>query len=210
MSHIRAVLTDIGGVLLTNSWDRQSRRRAAERFGIDYGEMDERHHLTFDTYEEGKLSLDRYLRRVVFYMDRDFSPEEFKAFMRDQSKPHDEMLEAMRWVASENDVRMAGITNDTRELVEYRTREFRLHDFLEFVVASCFVHIRKPDDDIFQIALDLAQVSPDEAVYIDDRPMFTEVAGELGIHGVHHRSAVETMEALAGLGLTVPPSGGTI
>ncbi len=43
--------------------------------------MNERHHLTFDTYEEGKLSLDEYLNRVVFYQERTFSKEEFKAFM---------------------------------------------------------------------------------------------------------------------------------
>lgn len=204
MSRIRAVLTDIGGVLLTNSWDRSSRRRAAEEFGIDHDEMDERHHLTFDIYEEGKLSLDRYLDRVVFFRDREFTPQDFKAFMRDQSKPHDDMLQAMRRVARDNPVRMAGITNDAREFVEYRTRKFELNDFLEFIVASCFVHCRKPDDDIFRIALDLSQVAPEEAVYIDDRPMFTEVAGELGVHGIHHRKREDTLQALESLGLTVP------
>jgi len=205
MSHIRAVLTDIGGVLLTNSWDRDSRRRAAEKFGIDHQEMDERHHLTFDIYEEGKLSLDRYLDRIVFFREREFTPQDFKAFMRDQSKPHDDMLQAMRRVAAENPMRMAAITNDTRELVEYRTQKFKLSDFLEFIVASCFVHCRKPDDDIFRITLDLAQVAPEEAVYIDDRAMFIEVACELGLHGIHHRNTEDTLGALEGLGLAVPP-----
>jgi putative hydrolase of the HAD superfamily len=203
MGRIKAVLTDIGGVLLTNSWDRESRRQAAERFGLDHQKMDERHHLTFDIYEQGKLSLDRYLERVVFFRKRSFSAEDFKAFMREQSKPHENMLRAMRRLATDNPVRMAGITNDTRELVEYRTRKFELNDFLEFIVASCFVHLRKPDDDIFRIALDLAQVDPGEAVYIDDRPMFTEVAGDLGLHGIHHRSATDTLKALESLGLTV-------
>jgi len=204
MTRVKAVLTDIGGVLLTNSWDRNGRRRAAQAFGIDHDEMDERHHLTFDIYEEGKLSLDRYLDRVVFFRERDFTLEDFKAFMRRQSKPLEDMLSAMRQVAAENPVRMAAITNDTRELVEYRTKEFKLNDFLEFIVASCFVHCRKPDDDIFRIALDLAQVAPEAAVYIDDRAMFTEVAEELGLHAIHHRNTEETLQALEDLGLEVP------
>ena len=78
---ITTLFLDIGGVLLTNGWDRQARRLAAERFQLDHGEFDERHHLTFDTYEEGKLSLDEYLDRVVFFGERAFSREAFKAFM---------------------------------------------------------------------------------------------------------------------------------
>ena len=83
-----------------------SRQRAAETFGLDYDEMSERHHLTFDTYEEGKLSLEEYLNRVVFYEDRSFSREDFKKFMYAQSKPYPEMINLIRgleetiWTAS--------------------------------------------------------------------------------------------------------------
>lgn len=64
---ITTLFSDVGGVLLTNGWDRRSRRLAAETFDLDPDEMDERHHLTFDAYEEGKLSLDDYLDRTVFH-----------------------------------------------------------------------------------------------------------------------------------------------
>src|SRR6266516_2408383 len=87
-SNITTLFLDIGGVLLTNGWGRNSRARAADKFGLDYGEMNERHHLTFDTYEEGKLSLDEYLNRVVFYEPRPFSQDEFKEFMFAQSRPY--------------------------------------------------------------------------------------------------------------------------
>ncbi|MEJ2555063.1 MAG: HAD family phosphatase, partial [Anaerolineae bacterium] len=74
---ITTLFLDIGGVLLTNGWDHNMRRKAAEIFGLDYEEMNERHHLTFDTYEEGKLNLYEYLNRVIFYQERPFSLEEF-------------------------------------------------------------------------------------------------------------------------------------
>ena len=86
-SPITTLFLDIGGVLLTNGWDHNIRRRAADKFGLNYEEMNERHHLTFDTYEQGKLSLNDYLDRIVFYQDRSFSREEFTAFMYAQSLP---------------------------------------------------------------------------------------------------------------------------
>jgi hypothetical protein len=58
------LFVDLGGVLLTNGWDHTARKRAGKKFNLDYAEMEERHDQTFDTYEEGKLTLDEYLRRV--------------------------------------------------------------------------------------------------------------------------------------------------
>src|SRR5512147_1739396 len=106
-SQITTVFTDIGGVLLTNGWDHNSRKSAAEKFGLNYEEMSERHHLTFDTYEEGKLSLDDYLKRVVFYEDRSFSREDFKKFMYDQSQPYPEMIKLIRGLKTQYGLRVA-------------------------------------------------------------------------------------------------------
>src|SRR3984885_8256905 len=89
---VTTIFTDIGGVLLTNGWGRDSRKRAVEKFNLDAGETEERHHLTFDTYEVGKLSLQEYLERVVFYTERDFSMDDFRGFMFEQSQPYPEMI----------------------------------------------------------------------------------------------------------------------
>src|SRR5690242_10363394 len=86
MAAVETLFVDIGGVLLTNGWDRGSRQRAAQVFDLDYAEVDERHHLTFDTYEEGKLTLDEYLDRVIFYEPRKFSHKDFRDFMYAQSQ----------------------------------------------------------------------------------------------------------------------------
>ncbi len=64
---ITTLFLDIGGVLLSNGWDHHARKRAATNFKLELAEMENRHHLTFDTYEEGKLTLEEYLYRVVFY-----------------------------------------------------------------------------------------------------------------------------------------------
>ena len=200
---ITTLFLDIGGVLLTNGWDRGIRIRASEKFGLDYKEMDERHHLTFDTYEEGKLSLEGYLNRVVFYQERSFSRDDFKDFMFAQSQPFPEMIELVRGLKKQYGLQIAAVSNEGRELATYRVQQFKLGTFIDFFISSCFVHYRKPDAHMYRIALDIAQVRPEQVVYIDDRAMFVEVAQGLGIKGIIHTDHEATQKALKGLGLSL-------
>ena len=204
-SAITTLFLDVGGVLLTNGWDRSMRRLASEIYNLDHDEMNERHHLTFDTYEQGKLSLDTYLDRVVFYEKRSFTREEFKEFMFAQSRPFPEMLDLICAVKRRYKIRTAAVSNEGRELTQHRIKKFGLRNLFDVFVASCFVHIRKPDEDIFRIALDLCDASPSEVLYIDDRAMFVDVAMGLGFHGLHHKGYESTKKALAGYGLTTDP-----
>jgi putative hydrolase of the HAD superfamily len=200
---ITTLFLDIGGVLLTNGWDRSARRVAAETFALDCEEMNERHHLTFDTYEEGKLSLAEYLSRVVFYEKRPFSREEFRRFMFSQSRPFPEMIELVCRLKERHGLKVAAVSNEGRELTSHRIREFHLGTFIDFFISSCFVHFRKPDADIYRIALDIAQVEPAQVVYIEDRPMFVEVARGLGISGIVHTGLESTKRELEGFGLAL-------
>jgi len=198
-----ALFLDVGGVLLTNGWDRSMRRRAAETFGLDPAEMDERHHLTFDTYELGKLSLDEYLNRMVFYRERPFSREELKAFMFAQSQPFPQMIDLVRGLKRAHGLKVAVVSNEGRELTTYRIQKFGLSEFIDFFIASSFVYLRKPDADIYRMALDIAQVPIEQVVYIEDRLMFVEVAQGLGIRSIHHTGFESTRASLASLGLAL-------
>ncbi len=198
---ITALFLDVGGVLLTNGWDRHARERAAKAFDLESADMDERHHLTFDTYEVGKLTLDEYLSRVVFYRDRPFTRDQFRSFMFGQSKPFPEMIELFKRLKARHGLKIAVVSNEGRELTEHRIQKFKLSEFVDFFVSSCFVHFRKPDTDIFRVALDIAQVPAGRVVYIDDRPMFVQVAEGLGIRGILHTDYESTRARLASFGL---------
>jgi putative hydrolase of the HAD superfamily len=198
---IRALFLDIGGVLGTNGWDRTLRKEAADKFSLDYAEMDERHHLTFDTYEEGKITLDEYLKRVVFYEKRSFSASEFKTFLFERSKPYPEMIQMFHKLKSRYRLKVAAVSNEGRELTEHRIKKLEIGYLIDFYIVSSFVHIRKPDEDIYRIALDIAQVPRNDVVYIDDRAMFVEVAEAMGIKGIHHTDLKSTKEALSALEL---------
>ena len=200
---ITTLFLDIGGVLLTNGWGRTSRRSAAEKFKLDFAEMDERHHLTFDAYEQGKLGLDEYLERVVFQETRPFSREDFKTFIFDQSRPYPEMIELIKKLKARYGLRTVAVNNEGRELSLHRIRKFALDTFIDSFVSSCFVHLRKPDTDIFRMALDISHSSPANTLYIDDRDLFAEVARGLGIESIHHKTFETTRTALETYGLSV-------
>lgn len=199
----KVIFLDIGGVLLTNGWDHNMRLKAAEKFDLDYAELNERHHLTFDTYEEGKLSLKEYLQRVVFYQPRSFSLNEFQDFMFRQSRAFPDMIDMLSQLKSAYKLNIAAISNEGRELTNHRIRTFNLDQLIDFFISSCFVHFRKPDADIYRIALDIAQVRAEHAIYIEDRPMFVDVASDLGIHGIVHTSLAGTRKELENLGLSL-------
>jgi len=204
-ARVTALFLDVGGVMLTNGWDRKSREAAAKQFNLDLDELNDRHRMTFDTYESGKLSLDEYLQRSVFYTDRPFTLEQFRAFMFEQSVAYPEMIDLIKGLKARYGLKIAVVNNEGRELNEYRIKTFYLNEFVDFFISSCFVHFRKPDADIWKIALDIAQVPREEVVYIDDRAMFVQVAQGLGLKGIVHnyKDVGATRDALAALGLVL-------
>ncbi|RFM27952.1 HAD family hydrolase [Deminuibacter soli] len=200
---ITTLFLDIGGVLLTNGWDRGARKLAASTFNLEPAELEERHHLTFDTYEEGKLTLDEYLNRIVFYEPRPFSREQFTDFIYAQSAPYSDMLALIPKLKEKYKLKIAIVNNEGRELNEYRIAHFGINKFVDFFISSCFVHFRKPDADIFKIALDIAQVPASQVVYIEDRAMFVSVAEGLGLNGIVHSAYEDTLVKLEKFGLTL-------
>jgi putative hydrolase of the HAD superfamily len=198
---ITTMFLDIGGVLLTDGWDRHARKRAARTFQLDSSDMEAKHRLLFEVYEQGKLSLDDYLGAVIFHQARPFSRAQFRRFMFAQSKPYPRMIQLVTEVRTRRHLKVAVVSNEAREINAYRIHHFKLRPFVDFFVSSCFVHIRKPDPDIFRLALEMAQVEAHEVVYVDDTPMFVEVAARLGIRGIVHTDHQTTSAQLAALGL---------
>jgi HAD superfamily hydrolase (TIGR01509 family) len=195
------VFLDIGGVLLTNGWDHDARKRAASTFKLELAEMEDRHHLTFDTYEEGKLTLEEYLGRVVFYQKRPFTRAQFRRFMFAQSKPYAKMIELVAHLKVRHGLKIIVVSNEGRELNAYRIRKFKLDRFVDAFISSCFVHLRKPDADIFRLALDIAQASARQVLYIENTPMFIQIAEGLGIRSILHTDYRSTCAKLASFGL---------
>jgi putative hydrolase of the HAD superfamily len=198
---ITCVFLDIGGVLLTDGWGHLSRKLAAKAFDLNPEEMENRHHQAFDTYEVGKLSLEEYLNRVVFYQKRPFTRAQFQKFMLAQSKPYPQMIELLRNLKAKYGFKIVVVSNEGRELNAYRIRKFNLDGFVDSFISSCFVHVRKPDVEIFRLALDIAQAPVRQIIYIENTPMFVQIAEGLGIRSILHMDYRSTCAKLASFGL---------
>jgi len=198
---VTCAFLDIGGVLLTNGWDNHARERAAAKFKLDLAQMEDRHHLTFDTYEEGKLTLEEYLSRTVFFEQRPFTQAQFRRYMFAQSKAYPEMIQLFAGLKARHKLKIVVVSNEGRELNAHRIRTFKLDELVDAFISSCFVHLRKPDVDIFRLALDVAQVPASQVIYIENTPMFAQVAEGLGIRSILHTDYESTCLKLASLGL---------
>ena len=197
---ITTLFVDVGGVLLTNGWDHHARRRAAKNFQLPWAEMEGRHRLVFETHEEGKLTFAEYLSWVVFYQKRPFTSDQFRRFMFAQSKPYPEMIELVCRLKAQYGLKIVVVSNEARELNEYRIGKFKLNRFVDFYISSSFVHVRKPDADIFRLALDIAQVPARKVVYIENTPMFVQIAQGIGIQSILHTDYKSTCARLASFG----------
>jgi len=200
-SAVKCLFVDVGGVLLTNGWDHHARRRAAANFKLAWAEMEERHRLTFETHEEGKLTFDEYLSQVVFYEKRTFTRAQFRQFMFTQSKPYPDMLEMVARLKARYGLRVAVVSNESREVNAYRIRKFKLDSFVDTFISSCFVHLRKPDPEIFRLALDIAQTPARHVLYLENTPMFVGIAEGFGIRSILHKDYKSTCAQLASFGL---------
>jgi len=195
------LFVDIGGVLLTNGWDHHARKRAAAYFKFDYAAMEVRHQMNFAVLEEGRLTLDEYLYRVVFNEKQPFSRREFRAFMFAQSKPYSKMLALVARIKRQYGLKIAVVSNESLELNTYRIRRFGLAKFVDSFISSCYVGLRKPDANIFRLALDIAQTPAHQVLYIENTPMFVQIAEGLGIGSILHTEYKSTRAQLFSLGL---------
>jgi len=201
MPKITTLFLDIGGVLLTNGWDTALRKKTADHFGVDYFELDHRHRVTYDTYEEGKMSLETYLRQIIFFEPRTFTAADVTKYILEEAQPYQDTIDLVCRLKAVYGLKIAVVSNEGREIAEDRIARFHLKNFVDFFIVSAFVHFRKPDLDIYHLALDVAQVPPDEVAYVEDRPLLCEVAASIGINSVLNRDAAGTRLLLADLGL---------
>src|ERR1700683_3349633 len=202
MVEIKALFWDNGGVFLTNGWDRHSRRAAVEKFHLDWNDFEDRHELMLDAFETGRASIDDYLHRTIFYLERPFSSDDFKAFMFAQSQPYPEPLAFPRQIARSRRFLMASLNNESREINEYRIDKFALRDYFEAFFSSCYLGVRKPDPGIYKLALKITQRKAAECILIDDRGLNLEVAREGGMQTILFKDLAQLRNELAGFNIS--------
>ncbi len=203
MAEIRVLFFDVGGVLLTNGWDRGSRRQGVEQFGLDSEEFQDRHDFIAADFDSGKLTLDDYLDRTVFYRERPFTREEFVEFMFSQSEAKPDTMAILEELSATDRYLLVTLNNESRELNEHRIRTFGLDRHFALFLSSCYLGLRKPEPEIYRVALDITQASPNESLFIDDRALNLECATRAGIQSIHFLGPTQLRTSLRELGVEV-------
>jgi putative hydrolase of the HAD superfamily len=201
MSKITAIFSDVGGVLATNGWDRSERKALVAQFRLDWDEFEDRHELVVTAFETGRLSLDQYLDRTIFYRDRSFSREQIRSFMLGCSMPNDDSLRAVARLAASRRYLLATLNNESRELNLHRIETFGLRKYFSVFFSSCFLGVKKPDEEIYTKALAISQRAAGECVFIDDRELNLDAPKKLGMKTIHFHDAAQLEKELRALGL---------
>ena len=202
MSAIKALFWDVGGVLLSNAWDRSQREQALAHFKLDQAEFADRHELVVSSFERGKIDLNEYLTRTVFYRPRPFTRDEFREYIFALSRPDQAVLDFAQSLADSRKYLMGTINNESLDLNQYRIEKFGLRRIFRLFVSSCFVGLRKPEPEIYKLALEITQQVPDECCFIDDRALNLEVAKRLGMHVIEMDDLQQLKSDLSKLGVS--------
>jgi putative hydrolase of the HAD superfamily len=203
LSAIRAIFWDVGGVLLNNAWDHTERTLALEHFRLDQKEFHDRHEMVVSSFERGTMTLDEYLDRTVFYRTRPFTREVFREFMFSLSQPFPEVLEFAQALTDSGKYFMGTINNESRELNYYRIEKYGLRKIFRLFVSSCFVGFRKPERDIYRLALEITQVPAEQCCFIDDRAINLECAAKLGMETIEMQQLEQLRGDLAKLNVSL-------
>jgi putative hydrolase of the HAD superfamily len=202
MTEISTILWDVGGVLLTNGWDRIERAAVLKHFGLDNQAIEPLHQAVNEPWEKGLISAEQYLQKAIFFEPRPFTPAEFLDQMKERSVllPHG-AIRILQELAASEEIELAMLNNESRELNDYRIEQFSLGNYFDTFFSSCYLGLSKPDPRIFELALDVLQRDADEVIFIDDRQHNCEAAQSLGLHSIRYDNEAQCSRALEHLGL---------
>jgi putative hydrolase of the HAD superfamily len=196
MSEVTALFWDVGGVILSNGWDREERAAAILHFGFDAEPFEQRHERANTAWETGRMTLDAYLEETVFCFPRAFTRDEFKSFLFAQSKENHGTRSVLDGLTATGRYLQVALNNESAELNAYRIREFDLTRNFSAFFTSCYLGVRKPDEVIYKLALDLTQRAPEECIFIDDREPNLGPARRLGMRAIHFQTPAQLAKDL--------------
>ena len=172
-----------------------------ERFGFDYTAFDSRHRQVVDSLERGHLTLDDYLSWTVFYEPRSFTRAEIVQAIFDLSTPFPETIALLNRLHAGSRYLLATINNESRELHEYRVQHFGLRSIFTAFFTSCYLELLKPQPEHYRRALQITCRTPEECLFVDDRPLNIEVAQILGMRTIQFSSATQLETDLRAAGI---------
>jgi putative hydrolase of the HAD superfamily len=202
---INIIFWDIGGVLLTNGWDENQRRRVLTILGVDLAGYESRHEAANYFWERGLSDARTFFDKTVFHdgiPQPGFTFEELWALVCAESKVlYPESFDVLACLKNSAKYKLATLNNESRELNAYRLDTYHLRQYFDFFICSGYVHEMKPHPDIYRAAIDISGIPAETAVFIDDKQENCQAAATFGMQAIHFQSPVQLRQELTKLGI---------
>ena len=196
---VKGVLWDFGGVLSTSPFDAFSAYEAAN--GLEPGFIRRLNSTNPDTNAWARLERSEVaLEEFVLLFEAEALAAGSKvdgaallACLQTELRPG--MIEAVRRCRTQ--LKTALLTNNFR--TGSGSMWEGIPELFDVIVESSQVGYRKPDPHFYAIALEMLDIEPDEAVFLDDLGINLKPARALGMHTIKVTDPGEALDALAEL-----------
>jgi putative hydrolase of the HAD superfamily len=210
MSAIKTIFWDIGGVILSNGWDRDQRARVLQPLGVDLPAYERRHPIENFYWERGRCDAETYFNRALFKphdapatkLDFTFS-DLWPKVCGESSFLYPESFDILHSLKRTGQFKLATLNNESAELNEYRLDTFGLREQFDYFICSGYVNEMKPHPDIFRAALCISGRPASTAVFIDDKQENIDAARYFGMTGIRFESPAQLRSSLAEIGITL-------
>jgi FMN phosphatase YigB (HAD superfamily) len=201
-SYIKTIFWDVGGVLLTNGWDKQQRTDVLGRLGVDLADYESRHEEANYFWERGLSTAEHFFNLTVLNQNPNLTFAELWPQVCAESRIlHPGSLDILGELAASGRYTLATLNNESRELNEYRLDAFRLRPFFDYFICSGYVHEMKPHPGIYRAAVEISGHVAETALFIDDKAENCDAAADLGMQTICFESPRQLRDELAQLGL---------
>ena len=198
----QVVISDLGGVVVEFNADHIV-HQMAQLVGRSFDEVQQ---AVYDKelllpFELGRVSPQAYYEGLTQRLKLPWTFEQFARAWNNifiENRDVTGMLERLRKRHT-----LVALSNTNALHIEYIKQSFPALACFSHWIASCDVGFRKPDPQIYQLALQRAGVRASEAIYIDDRPELVEAGRAVGLTAIRFESGPQLEQDLRAAGLNM-------
>lgn len=182
---IKAVIFDLGGVLVRTE-DRTPRENLAGRLGMTYDELSR---LIYESESARLATVGETTAQEHWEFVRNalnLTTEEFLSVPRDfwgGDRLDTVLVDYIRSLRS--GYKTALLSNAWDNLRQTLIHEWQIDGIFDQLIISAEVGTAKPAPRIYQIALERLNLTPDDAVFVDDFVENVEGARAVGLYSIH-------------------------
>ncbi len=208
---IRAIIFDLGGVLMTDVPLKQIAEELSEKSPLSEQEIHAHLYPTehWNLLTLGKITEDEYwddfLKASKMSEKLEVRSEKLK---KELEKKVRSSLYPLKHSASiinllKENYKLAILSNHAKEWSEYMRQKFDLFRSFGPIIFSCDVGLRKPDPRIYEVTLQKLKCNAGQCAFIDDKKRNTDAAEKLGMKGIVFEEYSKLLEDLGRSGVKI-------